>query len=246
MGGLPHSHMNVLSLSNVLSFLNVLSFPRKRESRFGFWIPACAGMALLTLSVLAFAAGPDGIIAGSNYKDIEPPVPVEAAPGTVEVIEFLWYDCETCFVVEPTLARWLKEHAGQVTFKRVPAVVGSHMLYYARVFYAAEDLGILDQIHMPLYEAIHREGRQLGSDEEMAAFFAEHGVERGRFLSTFRNSVTASKVRNAQILTRRYDVAGAPTFVINGKYRVDPTMVPNAETLMQVVGYLVDRERGGK
>jgi hypothetical protein len=34
--------------------------------------------------------------------------------------------------------------------------------------------------------------------------------------------------------------------VINGKYRVDPTMVPNPETLMQVVGYLVDNERGGK
>jgi thiol:disulfide interchange protein DsbA len=199
------------------------------------------------LSSPARAAGPSaGIIAGANYKELEPAQPVEAAPGTVEVIEFLWYDCETCFVVESALQRWLKERAGTVTFRRVPAVVGGHMLYYARVFYTAEELGVLDDVHMPLYTAIHRYSRPLSTEEQMAGFFAEHGVERGRFLSTFRNSVTASKVRNAQVMSRNYDVAGAPTFVVGGKYRVDPTMVPNVETMLQVVGFLVDRERGAK
>lgn len=200
----------------------------------------------LLFSLSASAAGPAGFIAGSNYKEIDPAQPVEAAPGTVEVIEFMWYDCETCFVVEPTLQHWLKERGGTVTFRRVPAVVGGHMLYDARVFYTAEGLGVLDDITLPLYTAIHRYSRPLSTDEQMAAFFAEHGVERGRFLSAFRNSVTASKVRNAQVMSRNYDVAGAPTFVVAGKYRVDPTMVPNAEALLQVVGFLVDQERGVK
>ena len=216
-----------------------------------------APQALLPFSLSSFifsllfllpanAMGPSGIIAGANYREIEPPLPTDAAPGTVEVIEFQWYDSETSFVVEPSLAHWLSQHAGQVTFKRVPAVVGTHMLYDARVFYTADSLGVLDQINLPLYDAIHREGRQLSNEEQMAAFFADHGIERGRFLSKFRSAAIAERVRNAQIMTRRYDVAGAPTFVINGKYRVDPTMVPNPETLMQVVGYLVDNERGGK
>jgi thiol:disulfide interchange protein DsbA len=209
-----------------------------------------APMAILFVALLAGvsarAAPATGIIAGSNYKELDVPQPTNAAPGTVELIEFMWYDCDTCYVVEPTLRHWVAEHGSSVTFRRVPAVVGSYMLYYARVFYTAEALGVLDKIHEPLYTAIHRYNRPLSTADQIADFLAEYGVERGRFLSTFRNAVTAEKVRDARLMTERYDIAGVPTFIVNGKYRVDPTMVPNAETLMQVVGYLVERERGGK
>lgn len=184
-----------------------------------------------------------GIIAGVNYRELSDPQAVEAAPGTVEVIEFFWYDCQTCFVIQPALARWLDTQQGKVTFRRVPAVVGTHMLYFARAFYTAEALGLLDQVHAPLYEALHRHGRALEREDELAAFFAEHGVERNRFLSVFRGSAVAAGVRNAQTLARSYELAGAPTFIVAGKYRVDPTMAANASALLQTVTSLVEREQ---
>lgn len=196
--------------------------------------------AVLLLSVQVHAAG--GFTAGMNYQKIEPPQPVDAAPGKVEVIEFMWYDCQTCFVVQPALERWLAERGNVVTFRRMPAVVGGHMVFYARAFFAAEALGILDRVHMPIYTALHRHGRQLDDEALMADFFAEHGVDRTRFLTAFRGSATASRVRNAQLMTRRLEIQGAPSFVINGKYRVDATMVRNAESLIQVVDHLVDQE----
>jgi protein dithiol oxidoreductase (disulfide-forming) len=194
----------------------------------------------LALAVTAHAAG--SFIEGMNYRLVEPPQPVDAAPGTVEVVEFLWYDCQSCFVVQPALERWLGGRGDVVSFRRMPAVVGGHMVFHARTFFAAETLGVLDRVHMPLYTALHRHGRKLDEEELLAEFFAEHGVDRTRFLTAFRGSATAARVRNAQLMSRRYELQGAPSFVVNGKYRVDATMVRNAEMLLEVVDYLVDRE----
>lgn len=202
-----------------------------------------AVLLLALCAPVAWAQPPgQGVIPGVNYKELTRPQPVEAEPGTVEVIEFLWYDCQTCFVMEPALSRWLSQREGEVTFRRVPAVVGGHMVYFARAFYAAQTLGVIDEIHFPLYTALHRHGRALEEEDQLAAFFSEHGVDRTRFLSIFRSSATAARVRNAQLMSRRYDIAGAPTFIVNGRYRVDPSMSSNAEALLQVVDYLVEQE----
>ncbi len=197
-------------------------------------------LGAILLSTQIHAAG--GYIEGVNYRLIEPQQPVDAAPGTVEVVEFFWYDCQTCFVVQPALERWLAERGKVVTFRRLPAVVGGHMVFYARAFFTAENLGVLDRVHMPIYTALHRHGRKLDEEALMADFFAEQGIDRSRFLTAFRSSAAATRVRNAQLMTRRYELQGAPSFVINGKYRVDASMVRNAESLLQVVDYLVGKE----
>ncbi len=53
---------------------------------------------------------------------------------------------------------------------------------------------------------------------------------------------TADKVRDAKLMNRRYDVQGAPTIVVNGRYRVDPTMVASPEAMIEEVNFLVERE----
>ncbi len=198
----------------------------------------------LCWSGAALAQSPRGVLAGVNYKELSQPQPTEAAPGTVEVIEFLWYDCQTCFMVEPALKRWLQEREGRVTLRRMPALAGSHMIHYARAFYAAEALGVLDQVHEALYEALHRYGRALDREDRLADFFAEHGVDRARFLSVFRSSAVAARVRSGQQASRTYELAGAPTFIVAGRYRVDPTMVASVASMLEVIDFLVERESG--
>ena len=110
-------------------------------------------MLALWCGALAWAQpGHGGLIPGTSYRELAEAQSVEAAPGTVEVIEFLWYDCQTCFVVEPALERWAQSREGDVTLRRLPAMIGSHMAYYARAFFAAEALGVFDRIHLPLYQ----------------------------------------------------------------------------------------------
>ena len=208
------------------------------------------GTGLLLLWALtgpvAAQDGGSGIKAGINYKEITTPQPVTAPAGKVEVIEFLWYDCQTCYVMQPLLERWLAGQRDRVAYSRVPAVTGDNMMYYARVFYAADTLGVLDRATPALFAAIHRHARPLDTDDRLAEFFGDLGVERARFLSTFRSSATMARVREAQVMNRRYDVQGAPTLVVNGRYRVDPTMVASPEAMIEEVNFLVERELKGE
>ncbi len=185
--------------------------------------------------------GDHGIRAGTNYKEITTPQPSSAPAGKVEVIEFLWYDCQTCYVMQPLIERWLAENRDRVAYSRVPAVTGDNMIYFARVFYTADTLGVLDKATPALFAAIHRYARLLDDDDKLVGFFGDLGVERARFLSVFRNSTTMAKVREAQVMNRRYDVQGAPTLVIDGRYRIDPTMVASPDAMIEELDFLVKR-----
>lgn len=207
------------------------------------------GAGLLLLLAAGFAGADDGnrgIQAGINYKEITTPQPAAAPAGKVEVIEFLWYDCQTCYVMQPLLERWLAGRREQVVYRRVPAVTGDDMIYFARVFYAADALGVLDQATPALFAAINRYARPLDNDDRLAEFFGELGVERARFLSAFRSSATIGKVREAQVTNLRYDVQGAPTLVVGGRYRVDPTMVASPDAMIDELDFLIGRELKGR
>lgn len=207
------------------------------------------GVGILFLLAACAAGHADddshGIRAGTNYKEITTPQLTAAPAGKVEVIEFLWYDCQTCYVMQPLLERWLAENRDRVAYSRVPAVTGDNMIYFARVFYAANTLGVLDQATPALFAAIHRYARPLDTDEKLVEFFGDLGIERARFLSVFRNSGTMAKVREAQVMNRRYDVQGAPTLVIGGRYRIDPTMVASPEAMIEELDFLVQRQLKG-
>jgi thiol:disulfide interchange protein DsbA len=82
----------------------------------------------------------------------------------------------------------------------------------------------------------------LNNQDKLASFFAEHGVSEKEFRQTFSSSYVAGKVNKARTLGNRYGIAGAPTIVINGKYRVDSSMVVNAQELIAVIDFLVNKE----
>lgn len=199
----------------------------------------------LSLPSSAIFAQDSGIKSGVNYKELTVPQPTAAPAGKAEVIEFLWYGCQTCYVMQPLIERWLAGQRERVAYSRVPAVVGENMVYFTRVFFAADVLGVLEQANPALFAALHRHHRALDSDDRLVEFFGDIGVGRAQFLSTFRSSATMARVREAQVMNRRYDVQGAPTIVVNGKYRVDSTMVASPEQMIEAVDFLVRRELNG-
>jgi len=178
---------------------------------------------------------------GVQYQLVTPPLS-HTPNGKVEVVEFLWYGCETCYVIQPDLARWMDKRKDAIDYQRMPAVTNNDMVLMARAFYTAEALGISEQIHQALFAAIHRYRQQLNTEDDLAAFFAEHGVSEQDFHQTFRSSFVAGKVRKAKTMGDRYGIAGAPTIVINGKYRVDSSMVVNPEEFIAVIDFLVNKE----
>jgi Predicted dithiol-disulfide isomerase involved in polyketide biosynthesis len=181
---------------------------------------------------------------GVDYELIVPAQSPDSA-NKIEVVELFWYKCSHCYSFEPYVERWLKSKPENVELLRLPAILNPNWAVHAQAYYTAEALGVLDKIHTPLFNAIHLHNRSLNSEDELAKFFAEHGINKGEFRAAFRSFAVDSKVRRAQVMTQRYGTTGVPAMIVAGKYRTSGGMVGDYNTLLEVVNFLVAKEASG-
>jgi thiol:disulfide interchange protein DsbA len=181
--------------------------------------------------------------AGFEYRPV--PKPLERSAGdSVLVQEFFWYGCPACNSFEPFVQAYRADLPKGVEFEHVPAVLNPRWENHARAFYTAEVLGVLDKIHGPLFEAIHREGRRLGDRESLAEFFVEHGVPEADFNRTFRSFAVQTRLNRAGKLAERFGVRAVPTVVVNGRYLSDRNMAGGNRELIDVIRFLATKESG--
>jgi thiol:disulfide interchange protein DsbA len=181
---------------------------------------------------------------GGNYKLIQPAVPPSSPPGKVEVVEVFWYACGHCYLLEPKLETWARTgKAPYVDFVRQPATWNEVLKTHARVFYTAELLGKLPQLHADIFREINLKGNRLDNPESIEAFFVSHGVPKADFQKAFSSFAVESKLRRADDLNRRYRITGTPTVIVNGKYMTDVGMAGSEENLFEVVNALAAKEK---
>jgi thiol:disulfide interchange protein DsbA len=181
---------------------------------------------------------------GERYAPVRKQQPA-GEDGKIEVIEVFWYGCPHCYHFEPYLNRWLEALPDDVTFRRVPAVFRQSWLVHAKAYYSAEELGVVDRVHGPLFEAIHEHKRAVHDEDGLARFFAEQGVDEQAFRETFKSFGIDSLARKAALLSRDYGIPGVPSMIVNGKYFTSGGMAGGYPELLKVVDFLVDRERAG-
>ncbi len=197
----------------------------------------------LLLALPAHAGGGETYAEGFEYQRIEPPGPLAGEGGGVEVAELFWYGCPHCYRFEPLLEAWLARKPRDVRFVRVAVPLNPHWRVHARAYYAAEMLGVAERTHAALFDAIHKEHRRLNTREALADFYAAHGVDREAFLRAFDSFAVETKVRRAAALAEAWGVHSVPTMVVNGRYRVTGTSAGGFKEMLEVVDYLVARER---
>lgn len=195
------------------------------------------------LALLAAANSPaEEFVVGQHYQEVKPAVATSTATDKVEVLELFWYGCPHCYAFEPQLQEWLKNKADYIEFVRVPAVFAQNWEVHARAFYAAQQLGVLDKLNGPVFDAIHKEGRKLGSQEEVTQFFADKGVSAEDFKKAYNSFDVDTKTRRAIALTREYGITGVPALIVNGKYRSSAQEAGDFATLLKLVDYLAAKE----
>ena len=206
---------------------------------------------LMFLAALSFAAGSalaqpasDATFAeGKDYFPISPAQPT-SAPGKIEVVEVFGYPCIHCAHAAPVVAKWEKTIPSDVKFVLTPAVFGGVWEAYGRVYYTAETMGVVGKTHEALFEAIHTEKRAMNNFDDIATFYAEHGVNKEEFLATLQSFPVNAKIADSQRQVAAYGVEGTPTMIVNGKYRVvAPSGAESFEKMLQVVDFLVAKER---
>ena len=179
---------------------------------------------------------------GEDWERVSPPVETGKNSRDIEVVELFWYGCPHCFAFEPELNKWVEQQSTRITFVRIPAVFNKNWAIHARAYYALEEMGVLADVHIPLFEALHLQGRRLFTEEALTDFVAEHGVQRSVFREKYNSFSVDTKTRAAIAMTRKYGITGVPALVINGKYRSSPQKAGSYERLLKLADFLVEKE----
>jgi thiol:disulfide interchange protein DsbA len=197
--------------------------------------------------VLAVALGFSGAAAafdeGIDYKRLEQPLSTIDHNREVQVTEIFWYGCPHCYRVREPFGVWADGLADDVRVEHLPVVFNRRVEPHARAYYAAELLGIKDEVHPAIFEAIHDEGRDLSSPRAIAEFFTDYGIEADKAEQTLDSFGVATKLRRARSVTRRAGIEGVPSFVVAGEYVTSLSLHGDTERLFEVLDYLVDKVR---
>ena len=194
-----------------------------------------ARRTLVTLIALApFAARAQR----ADYYELNPPQPVQTGNGKIEVLEFFWYGCIHCYNLEPKLDTWLKALPKDVEFRRVPAVFNERWGHDAAIYYAFEALGLVEKLHRPFFDAIHRDRLRSDRWPELSAWLEKNGVDAKKFESTVKSFGVQSKTKGAVRMTSAYKIDGTPAMAVHGRYTV-----PSSDAMLGTVNQLVGQVR---
>lgn len=166
-----------------------------------------------------------------------------SAPDVIEVTEVFWYGCPHCYSFDPYLEKWKENLPDDVNFVRLPVMWNPTNQIHARLFYTAEALGKLDEVHEAVFRAMHRDKQTLTTEASIQEFFLGYGISEQEFTDTFRSFAVESKLQRAKNLTQRYRIQSVPLLVTNGKYLTQGSEIKTFEEMLAVTDELVDRER---
>jgi thiol:disulfide interchange protein DsbA len=198
----------------------------------------------LGLAPFAALAQPRRLAPGVDYSELKPAQPVEAV-GKIEVAEFFWYGCPHCYSLEPLLEKWIARLPADVQFQRIPAVFNDNWARDAAIFFTFQALGVLERLHRPLYDAIHRDGLKTGDADARNEWLQKNGVDVKRFDDAFKSFGVRAKVARARQQSLDYRIDGTPALAVQGRYTVSAEQGRTQEGMLGNVDYLIGLARKG-
>jgi thiol:disulfide interchange protein DsbA len=203
---------------------------------------------LATLMLLAsfnvMAADPE---MGKEFDRTAQAIPNENA-NKIEVVELFWYGCGHCHHMEAPLNAWVKKLPADVTFKRVPGLPNASWAPMAKAYYAMETLGVLEKLHSPLFNAIHKQKSLNPTDEKAAIDWItkQGGLDKAKVEEAFNAFSTNSNLKRAANFFRASGATCVPSLVINGQFITSSTMAGNNDAALKTADYIITNIRADK
>ena len=204
------------------------------------------GLALASLMLVAAVSAAEPAktdwLAGTNYFVVDPPQ-ATASGDKIEVLEIFSYACPHCAHFQPYAEQLKASLPAYASFDYMPAIFNAQWEPFARAYYTAKSLGVLDKTHQALFDALHRDHIPMTTIDELANFYSQHGVEKAKFLSESASFEVESKLARAMQIVKADGIDGTPSIVVNGKYRVTAAAAGGYPQLVELVDWLVTKER---
>jgi thiol:disulfide interchange protein DsbA len=169
-------------------------------------------------------------------------------PNKIEVVELFWYGCGHCHNMEAPLNAWVKKLPADVAFKRVPGLPNQSWAPMAKTYYALETLGLLEKLHTPLFDAIHKQKALNPTDEKAAIDWVtkQSGLDKIKVEDAFNSFSTNANLKRAANIFRASGATGVPSLVINGQYITSSTMAGNNDLALKTADYIITNIRADK
>ena len=188
---------------------------------------------------------PGDYSAGVDFVELGEAQTFGNGPG-IEVVEVFGYGCVHCATLQPLIGAWKAKLPQDVDFIYVPAVFGGAWEAWARAYYTAETMGVLDRSHEATFKAIHTERAPIRNLGDIAGLYTRFGVDEEQFLATMDSFAVNAKIARSSQQVPRWGVDATPTLVVAGKYRVMPPRSGGFERMLDVAEFLIARERAAR
>lgn len=203
-----------------------------------------AGLVLASACTTANSSTPAPYTEGQEYVTLPTPHQRYSAEGKVEVVEVFSYGCIHCAHFAPIADKLRKSLPAGVVFKLVPAAFNADWVPYARAFYAAKTLGLVERTHLKLFDDKFNQHYPINSLDDLADFYAREGANRAEFMRIATSPKVTAQIKSDLALIQHWQVDGTPTIVVDGKYK--SANVHSLDEMSALTQWLVKRELAGK
>jgi thiol:disulfide interchange protein DsbA len=179
---------------------------------------------------------------GKTYLTLPVPVPTETGNKT-EVLEAFSYGCIHCFNFEPAMRAWKQGAPADVQVVLLPATFQPLFALFARGFYAARSLGVMEKTHEAVFDTVWTGGFQVQNEEQLADLYAKLGVKREDFVAALHSPAVNTAVQAATDKATRLKLEGTPSLYVDGKYQVLLTGASSYDDIIRRLDSLVAKAR---
>lgn len=202
-----------------------------------------SALALASAALLfgaSAATAQSKFVEGTHYFKLKAPQPVSTG-ADIEVLEVFSYACSHCATFEPTIQAWKIKKPKNAQLVLLPAIFNQSWVPFARAFYTAQALNVLDKSHSAFFKAIHQERKPFASVDDVAKWYgaAGLGVTAKQFNDAFLATGLDAKLAASVDRVPKYEVEGTPAVIVDGKYRFDVTSAGSLEAVPELINYLV-------
>lgn len=198
----------------------------------------CSLALPLTLTVHTASRAQEQFVPGKHYLEVSPRQTTKDA-NQVEVLEFFAYSCSHCSAFEPALEAWLKKLPRDVLFRRIPVAFREDLVIHQQLYFALEALGLVEQLHGKVFQAIHAERQRLTTPADIAAFAAKNGADGKRLVETMSSFGVAGKLKQATVLAAGYKIEGTPSLGVDGRWLTSGSLAGSNPRSLAVADHLI-------
>jgi len=179
---------------------------------------------------------------GLHYSQLDPVFDTDNKEQVV-IYEFFGYKCPHCSSFEPFMKSLHERVSKNVKIVRVPVIFQPGWDILAKAYYTAETMGIIENTHQAMFDAIHKKHMRFSNLDEVAQWYADNfNVDKKAFISTANSFLIDSKIRQSNRMMQAMKVMSTPMLIIDGKFKPEVKALGSNDALIEMAASLANKE----